>query len=127
MQSAFALVVVAWLLYLHPVWASLGSDFVRRQCDSLACDPSGENWFTGFFGGLIDWIDNGLDWGSTTTDDGKTNLPPAPAQPEDENFVQGEKVTGSKKCEANAPPAPGPQDTISVGQITKYCPSSFEF
>lgn len=122
MQSAFALVVIAWLLCPQPLWALLGADLVRRQCDILACDPKGDNWFTGFFGGILDWIDNGLDWDSTTTDDGKidTRIPatPAPAQPDDEVFVQGDKLTGSKRCEANAPPAAsGAQSAISVSQV----------
>ena len=132
MQSALALVVVAWLLCPQLVWASLGTDFVRRQCDLIACDPGEENWFTGFFGGLSKWVDNSLDWGSTTTDDGMTDLrippTPAPAQPGDEVFVQGEKFTGSKSCEANASPAPDPQGAISVSHTwNKHCSSSFQF
>lgn len=132
MQSALVLVGVAWLLCPQPVRASLGTGFVRRQCDQVACDPRGENWFTGFFGGLLEWIDNSLDWGSTTTDDGKTDLQipatPAPADPEDEFFVQGEKLTGSERCEANAPLAPDPQGPISVSHMfNEHSPSSFGF
>lgn len=123
MQSAFALVVIAWLLCPQPVWSLLGADLVWRQCDLLACDPKGDNWFTGFFGGIIEWIDNSLDWDSTTTDDGKidTQIPatPAPSQPDDEVFVQGDKLPGSKRCEANGPAASGPQSAISVGDIFK--------
>lgn len=123
MQSAFALVVIAWLLYPQPLWALLGADLVRRQCDILlTCDPKGDNWFTGFLGGILDWIDNGLDWDSTTTDDASkidSRIPatPAPVQPDDEVFVQGDKLTGSKRCEANAPAASGAQSAISVCHI----------
>lgn len=132
MQSAFVLVAIAWLLCLQPMWALLGVKLVRRQCDLLACDSKGDNWFTGVFGGILEWIDNSLDWESTTIDDGKTDsrIPatPAPAQPDDEVFVQGEKLTGSKKCEANAPAASSPQSAISVSQIfSKCCPSSLKF
>lgn len=122
MQSAFLLAVIAWLLLPQLVWALLGADVVRRQCDLFACDPKAENWFTGFFGGILEWIDNSLDWDSTSTDDGKidsTRIPPtpAPSQPEDEVFVQGDKLMGSKRCEANAPAASGPQSAISVSDI----------
>lgn len=132
MQSAFALVVIAWLLCPQLLWASLDTDFVRRQCDLIACDPGGENWFTGFLGGLSKWIDNSLDWGSTTTDDGMTDLQipatPAPAQTEDEVFVQGQKPPGSKSCEANASPAPDPQGAISVSHTwNKHCSSFSQF
>lgn len=118
MQSAFPLAVIAWLLCTQPVWALLGADLVRRQCDLLTCDPKGENWFTGFFGGIREWIDNSLNWDSTIIDDEKidTRIPPtpAPSQPDDEVFVQGDKLTGSKRCEANAPAASGLQSSISV-------------
>lgn len=132
MYSAFALVVIPWLLCLQPVWALLGAEHVRRQCDLLACDPKGDNWFTGVFGGLLEWIDNSLDWDSTTTDDSKidTRIPatPAPAQPDDEILIQVEDFTGSKRCEANAPADPAPQSAISVSNIlNRYCPSSFKF
>lgn len=133
MQSAFFFVLVAWLLCPQPLWASLGTDFVRRQCDSLACDSGADNWFTGFFGGLLQWVDNSLDWGSSTTDDGKTELripdTPASAQSGDENFVQGEKLTGSERCQANAPlGGPGLQDTNSVSHtFARHCSSSLEF
>lgn len=137
MQSAFPLAVnvIAWLLCPQPVWALLGADLVRRQCDLLACDPTGDNWLTGFFGGILEWIDN---WDSTTTDDGKIDTPipaipasPAPSQPDDEVFVQGDKLTGSKRCEANAPAASGPQSAISVSHTyskgKKYCPKLIHF
>lgn len=131
MQSAFVLVATAWLLCLQPMWALLDVKLARRQCDLLACDPKGDNWFTGVFGGMLEWIDNSLDWESATIDDSKidSRIPatPTPAQPDDEVFVQGEKLTGSKKCEANAPAASTPQSAISVSQIfSKYCPSSFK-
>lgn len=136
MQSVFALVVIAWLLCPQLVWAWLGADLVRRQCDLLACDPKeGGNWFTGVFGGLLDWIDNSLDWDSTTTDDGKIDIPSipatpaaAPTQPEDEVFVQGDKPTASKRCESNAPAVPGPQEAISVSPyiLPSHCASSFK-
>lgn len=129
MQGAFLLAVIAWLLCPQPVRALLGgADLVRRQCDLLACDPKGDNWFTGFFGGILEWIDT---WDSTTTDDGKidTRIPatPAPSEPDDEVFVQGDKLTGSKRCEATTPATSGPQSAISVSHIylKKYCPSSF--
>lgn len=132
MQSALALVVVAWLLCPQLVWASQGTEFVRRQCDLIACDSGEENWFTGLFGGLSKWVENSLDWGSTTTDDGMADLrippTPAPAQPGDEVFVQGEKSTGSKSCEANASPTPHPQAAISVSHPwSKHCSTSFKF
>lgn len=123
MQGAFPLAVIAWLLCPQPVWALLGggADLVRRQCDLLACDPKGDNWFTGFFGGILEWIDN---WDSTSTDDGKIDTtripatPPAPSQPDDEVFVQGDKLTESTRCEANTPAAAsGPQSAISVSHI----------
>lgn len=120
MQSAFPLAVIAWLLCTQP-GALLGADLVQRQCDLLTCDPKGENWFTGFFGGILEWIDNSLNWDSTGIDDEKidTRIPPtpAPSQPDDEVFVQGDKLTGSKRCEANAPAASSPQSSISVGHI----------
>lgn len=130
MQSAFLLAVIAWLLCNQPVWALLGSDLIRRQCDLLACNPKGENWFKSFFGGVLEWVGHSLDWDSTSPDDSKiyTLIPPtpAPSQPDDEVFVEGDKLSRSKKCESNAPDAFGPPIAISVSHIflKKYYPSS---
>lgn len=128
MRSPLALTVMTWLLRPKPAWASPAVHLVPRQfCDSIVCDPNVDNWFTGIFGGALEWLDNTfqleLPNSSPITGDSKKDVrnpdTPASAQPGDEIFVQDGQHAGSRRCDATAPPTPSPQGTTSVSHIFK--------